>query len=138
MKIKMFYEKISFSNDLTDQLQDLADFLKEFTNSTAVYIGKLVSPKKPISDDDDDEAHIDNESPQIIHYMKATTGHEFLVDAILKQDQGLTFEVFKEDEEENTSVFQGEVEDSGEEQAPKEPVEVLPKYIHVPEVVKEI
>jgi hypothetical protein len=59
----MFYEKISFSHDLTDQLQDLADFLKEFTNSTAVYIGKLVSPKKPISDDDDDEAHIDDESP---------------------------------------------------------------------------
>lgn len=80
----MFYEKIGFSTDLTDQLQDLADFLKEFTDSTAVYIGKLVSPKRPIKDDDDDRAHIDEEAAKIIHYMNATKGHEYLVDAILK------------------------------------------------------
>lgn len=86
LKIKRFNEKISFSNDLTDQLQDLADFLKEFTDSTAVYVGKLVYPKKPINEDDDDQAHIDNEASQIIHFMNATKGHDYLVDAILKQD----------------------------------------------------
>ncbi len=94
----MFYEKINFSNDLTDQLQDLADFLKEFTSSTAVYIGKLVSPKRPIKEDDDDRAHRDEDAQKIIHFMKATKDHQYLVDAILKQEQGLTFDVFKEDE----------------------------------------
>ena len=39
-KIRQFYDKIGFSTDLADQLQELADFLKEFTKSTAVYIGK--------------------------------------------------------------------------------------------------
>lgn len=63
MKVKMFYEKINFSADLNDQLQDLVDFLKMKTNATAVYVGKLVSPKRPITDDDDENAHVDNDSP---------------------------------------------------------------------------
>jgi hypothetical protein len=50
------------SYDLTDQLQDLANYLKDFTHATAVYIGKLVSPKKPITDEDDERAHIDEEA----------------------------------------------------------------------------
>lgn len=86
-QIDQFYQKtIGESKDLTDQIQDLADFLKQFTSATAVYIGKLVAPKKPIKDDDDDKAHIDLDVQQIIHYLNATDGHEFLVDQILKQD----------------------------------------------------
>jgi hypothetical protein len=68
------------STDLNDQLQDLVDFLKLFTGSTAAYVGKLVSPKRPIKDDDDDRAHIDSEAQQIIHFTNATQGHEYLVD----------------------------------------------------------
>jgi len=86
------------SSDLTDQLQDLADYLKDFTHSTAVYIGKLVAPTKKIKEDDDDRAHIDADAQNIIHFLNASKGHEYLVDAILKQDQGLTFDVFKDAE----------------------------------------
>lgn len=75
-----FYHKIQKSTDLTDQLQDLADFLKEFTHSTSVYIGKLVAPKKSISDEDDDRAHMDEEAQKIIHFLNASGGHEFMVD----------------------------------------------------------
>ena len=71
---------------MNDQLQDLADFLKEFSKATAVYIGKLVSPKRPIKDDDDENAHRDDESAKIIHFLHATAGHDFLVDKILKQE----------------------------------------------------
>ena len=74
-KMRTFYDKIGFSNDLTDQLQDLADFLKEFTHSTAVYIGQLVSPKKPIHEDEDDQAHKGDTANKIIHFSKATKGH---------------------------------------------------------------
>lgn len=52
--------------------------------ATAVYIGKLVSPKRPISDEDDEFAHIDEEAAKIIHFMYATEGHEYLVDKVLK------------------------------------------------------
>lgn len=63
-RINQFYQKtMGESTDLNDQLQELADFLKSFTKATAVYIGKLVSPKKPIKDFDDDSAHLDTESP---------------------------------------------------------------------------
>lgn len=82
----MFYEKINFSTDLNDQLQDLANFIKTKSNATAVYIGKLVSPKRPIKDEDDEIAHRDDDANKIIHFINATKGHEFLVDKILKQE----------------------------------------------------
>ena len=44
---------------LEDNFQDLADYLKEFTGSTAVYVGQLVRPKRKIKDDDDEQAHED-------------------------------------------------------------------------------
>jgi hypothetical protein len=44
----------------------------------------LVSPKRPIKEDDDDKAHLDEEAAKIIHFLKSTTGHEYLVDKILK------------------------------------------------------
>lgn len=62
-KVNMFREKIGLSSDLNDQLQDLVSFLKKKTSATAVYIGKLVSPKRPIGEGDDDNAHVDNDSP---------------------------------------------------------------------------
>lgn len=110
MKNKVFEEKMSFSTDLNDQLQDLANFLKLKTSATAVYIGKLVSPKRPISDEDDELAHIDEEAAKIIHFLHATEGHEYLVDKVLRQEQGLTFDVFKEDEpvEEERILEEGE------------------------------
>ncbi len=103
---------------MNDQLQDLANFLKTKTESTAAYIGKLVYPKLKISDEDDEGAHIDNEAQQIIHFLHATQNHEFLVDKTLKPEQGLTFDVFKEDEpaeEEEERVLE-EGEDGYEEQ----------------------
>lgn len=50
------------SKDLTDNLQDLVNHLKFVSESTAVYVGKVVNPIKEIKDDDDDSAHIDQNS----------------------------------------------------------------------------
>ena len=91
-----FEECIKNSSDLNDQLQLLVDHLQSFTGATAVYISKLVSPKKPINEGDDDEAHIDETSEKILHFQNADKDHKFLVDQVLQKDQGLTFDVFKE------------------------------------------
>lgn len=113
------------------------DFLKQFTSATAVYVGKLVSPKKAIKDEDDDRAHIDSDANQIIHFLNATDGHQFLVDKILKQDQGLTFDVFKDGEAKEGSEDAPAEEEGVEKAKPKESEEVLPKSIFVKEVVRE-
>jgi len=104
---------------LTDQLQDLADYLKSFTKSTAVYVGKLVAPKKSIKEDDDDRAHIDADAAKIIHFTNATDGHQYLVDKILRQEQGLTFDVFK-DEEKKEGEGAGDEEEEGAQAKAKE------------------
>jgi hypothetical protein len=56
------------------------NFLQDFTKSTAVYIGKLVAPKKKIAENDDEGAHLDEESKKIIHFLKSTEKHTFMVD----------------------------------------------------------
>ena len=77
--------------------------MKKYTNASAVYIGKLVSPKKKITDQDDDIAHIDDASDKIIHFSHADEAHEFIVDQVLAKGSGLTFDVFQDkvDEEGN-------------------------------------
>ena len=71
----VFNDTISRASDLSDHLQDLTDYLKRFTGASAAYIGKLVSPKKKIKDDDDDTAHIDNEGEKIIHFTHSNEEH---------------------------------------------------------------
>lgn len=58
-----------------------------------------MSPKRPILEDDNDSAHKDEEAPKIIHFLNSTKQHAFMVDKILKQEQGLTFDIFKEEEQ---------------------------------------
>ena len=63
-KIDAFKKKIEASEDLNDNLQDLADHLKEFTHATSCYIGKIAKPIKGVSkgmaEDEDEDAHIIN------------------------------------------------------------------------------
>jgi len=120
-------------------MQDLADFLKEFTKSTACYIGKLAAPKKAIKEDDDDRAHIDPDAANIIQFTNASEGHEYLVDKILKQDQGLTFDVFKDPEAAPVEEGEKAEEDvtASLKSPQKEKPEVLPRTIYVKEVVRE-
>lgn len=99
------------SKDLNDQLQDQVDHVKSFTDATAVYVGKLVQPKKAIKDDDDDTAHLDTDASQQIHFMHSTAGHEFLVDKVLKPDEGITFDVFKDEAKSDVDDKKGDDED---------------------------
>lgn len=85
-KIISFSGSVKKSRDLNDNLQALADHLKDFTHATATYVGQLVAPKKKITDNDDDNAHIDNESEKIIHFKHATEGYEYIVDTTLSAD----------------------------------------------------
>jgi len=68
---------------LTDNLQQLTDFLSENTQATGVYIGKLVYPRKPIQDDADDKAHLDEESAKVLEYVNATTDHKFMLNRVI-------------------------------------------------------
>ncbi len=85
-----FWNKLKKSDDLNDNLQELVDHLNSFTESSAVYIGKLVPPKKAINDDDDDVAHVDAEAPKIINFLNASESHEFMVGQVLPPDEGIS------------------------------------------------
>lgn len=67
-------------------MQELVDFIKDQTESTGVYVGKLVYPSKEIDEEADDKAHLDEEAPKVIKYMHASRGHEFMVDVVLSNE----------------------------------------------------
>jgi len=73
--------------------------LREFTEATGVYIGKLVPPEKEIGDNDDDKAHLDEDNPRVIRFTNVSKDHEFLIGKTLNPSQGITHEVFKVVEE---------------------------------------
>ena len=122
MKILGFKEQVAESKDLEDELQNLVTYLKEHTESTAVYIGKVTRPKKPIKDEDDDTAHLNPDAdPEIVFQFCSEEHESLLVDKVLQQNMGLTYDLFKEVPE-------------GEE---GQPADDTPIHIFVPEVVRE-
>ena len=69
-----------------------------------------MSPKNPIKDADDDSAHIDEASEKIVQFTHADEEHKFLVDETLSKDKGLTFDVFKDQfDEEGKLIEQAEL-----------------------------
>ena len=98
-------------------------------------MGRLVCPSKEIDEDADDKAHLDTEAPKVIKYINASKGHEYIVDRVLTPDEGITHDVFKEQEDEAPA------DDDDEEGKKKETVnDVLAGYkgvVYVPEVIRE-
>jgi hypothetical protein len=75
----------------------------------------------------------------VVQFIHADDNHQFLVNQFLRNDQGLTFDVFK-DIEEIKEEEQPPEEEEGEERAEKvvkQPEEKFPNHILVPEVVRE-
>jgi hypothetical protein len=57
------------------------------TKATGVYIGQVEQRMKPINDDDDDKAHIEEEAPMVIKFKYANKNHEnVMVGKILNPD----------------------------------------------------
>ena len=137
-EIEEFNEKVKESKDLTDNLQDLVNHLKSVSESTAVYVGKVVMPIKAIKDDDDDTAHIDANAVAQIQFSHSDDGHNFMVDKILKQDEGVTYSLFTEEPPVETEEEPKEEEEGDEINKFKAPPKPKPlRHILVPEVVRE-
>jgi len=142
-QITAFNNLIDQSGDLSDQLQNLNDHLKVGTKATAVYIGKMVMPKKKITDSDNDTAHVNDGATPNILFSYADPDHNFLVDKVLAPGSGVTYDLYNPEEPKE----EGEAEPAAEEELdddgnpipkpPKEPEEKLPKHMIIPEVVKD-
>ena len=55
----MFERRVNNSKDLADELKSLVNHIKDNTGSTAVYVGKIVQPIKPIKEGSFDTEHLD-------------------------------------------------------------------------------
>jgi hypothetical protein len=87
--------------DIYDVLGKVADHLKEFSFAASAYVGLLEKLKRPVSDLDDEKAHIDEEAPFVLRYVTASKGSEKMIGQILKEEEGqATWSIWKEDEEE--------------------------------------
>lgn len=109
---------------MADELKSLVGHLKDNTGSTAVYVGKIVKPIKPIKEGSFDTDHLDTGADKEIQFKHASGDHQYLEDKVLKQDQGITYQ----------ELFNTPDPEVDPEAPPKEN---LPKYIFREEVVTE-
>jgi hypothetical protein len=136
-KQSAFFTKVSESDDHEDILEDLSNYLQEYTSSTSVYVAKLVEEKNPIDLDDDDTAHIIEDAKcHLDIYHASPKGFEFLLRKQIKSSEGVVHEIFIDKEEPHVEPQEVQVEGEGEtEPAPVE--EVKPQYVSVDEIVRE-
>lgn len=52
--------------------------------------------KKPINLQDDENAHIDEEAPEVLRYIQADKKHRFMIDQYLNEEEGpVTFSLWR-------------------------------------------
>lgn len=87
---------------MIDNLQELCDYIQQHTEATGVFIGQLVKPLKPISEDSKDKDHIDETALEEIQILHASPLDQKFLEGkkwVMNQE-GVTYEVFKNKEEE--------------------------------------
>lgn len=138
IKKLIFTNKVEKCDDHEDILQNLTDYLQEFTGSTSVYVAKLVAHKIPIEEDDDETAHVDDKTPMhldIIHVSPKQ--YEFILRNTIEAHEGVSHDVFQIKEEKPVTT-EGEQPTEGEGDAEKAEKE-KPKsdFLIIDEVVRE-
>ena len=74
------------SEDLGDQLQFLADHLKEFTGAKVCYIGKVLKPiRKGVPDDGDEDWHVQSKADDEIQFTHVSCSDEDVTDKETKE-----------------------------------------------------
>jgi hypothetical protein len=92
---------------------------------------------REIYDDDDDKAHIDEENPKVIQFITASKGHEYMVAKLLRSDQGISHEVFREPSVINEEEAPENEEEGQEAQTKDDDILKSFRHIYVKEVVRE-
>ena len=83
---------------------------------------------KPIEEDADDTAHIDEEAPHVLKFKHANKDHEeLMVGAVLNPNQGISHQLFQEAGEEEDGGAEGDEEEGTKE---KEAADILKSYPH--------
>ena len=133
---KSFINKVEKSDDHEDILQNLVDYMQEYTRSTSTYVAQLVAHKLKIEEDDDETAHIDDKSSRhldIIHV--SPKGYEFALRKTIEVNEGVSHDVFEIKEEKHTTD-----EEHAEGEGEPEKVEKAKphsNYFMIDEVVRE-
>ena len=131
-----FFATLEKSKDLADNLPALVNFLKKYTGSTGVYVGRLQHPELKIESDADDKAHFDYEAPKVVKFIHASEDHEFVEGAVLQPTVGVTHDVFGENYA-RLNATQTSIDENGVETTTE--LELMDRFKHyyVKEVVRE-
>ena len=124
-----FNEKMMECHDMETMLQDLVEYLNEFTGSTSTYIAKVCKPIKGIrnglGEDEDEDAHIIEDSEDQLNYIYySERAAPILEDKFLLQSEGVSFDLFREEVTSSLKSYITDEEDG------------LPKHLIIPQVVK--
>ena len=118
---------------MESSLNSICQQLNTLTNSTGVYIAQYDKRFKPITEEDDEFAHIVDQD--VLKYVYYSDDHDFLKNKVLEPETGVAYDVLKKDDEVPVEVVADpDAENPDEALVAKV---ILPKKIFVPEVVRE-
>ena len=73
----------------------ICERLKTLTKATGCYIGIYDQKRRPITDEDDMDGHLDPTGTKVLRYIGWNDDHNFLDGKYLEQNEGVTFDLIK-------------------------------------------
>ena len=71
----------------------ICERLKSLTNATGCYIGIYDPKRRPVTEDDDMDGHLDPSNTKVLRYIGWNDDHNFLEGKCLEPNEGVTFDI---------------------------------------------
>ena len=107
----------------------ICERLKTLTKATGCYIGIYDQKRRPITDEDDIDGHLDPSGTKVLRYISWNDDHNFLDGKYLEQNEGVIFDLIKNKPQVGNQENQRENLVEQKKEAKKEEKEDLKGYI---------
>ena len=120
----------------------ICERLKILTNATGCYLGIYDQKRRPVTDEDDMDGHLDPSGVKVLRYIGWDNDHDFLNGKYLERNEGVTFDLINNKERINIQENQQEKTEEKKIEEKKETNEIIVisdniKYLMVDDVVNE-
>ena len=112
-KVRKEYEdslitEINSCKDFWLGFNHICERLKTLTNSTGCYICIYDQKRRPVTDEDDMDGHLDPSGVKVLRYIGWNNDHDFLDGKYLEQNEGVTYDLINNKSQINVQENQQE------------------------------
>ena len=128
--IQQMKEKKEDEDSLITEIKSCKDFwlgfnhicerLKNLTNASGCYIGIYDQKRRPITEEDDMDGHLDPSGTKVLRYISWNNDHDFLEGKYLEPNEGVTYDLITSKPQEGSQDIQPEKNEEQKNEEKKE------------------